>query len=293
MTWHVTVRRLHKAGNAPDEYEDAAHTTAQGARSEPAGVGARTERLAVADGATESALSGEWARMLAQELCECPLRTLSDPHAFRAVVTSLADRWPAWLRSYVRGLGRPLHYWEPRLLTDGAAATVLAVALASVPGDGGPPDSWTWQAAAVGDCELFQVRDGLLVTAFPLTTGEAFGRTPALVHSLEALGPGGAERVTRAQGLALPGDVLLLASDALAAWALFAHEAGTPPWDTLTRTARGADTQFPQLIAQLRADGVLRNDDVTLVAAVLGGEPGDPDTRDLRDTREKADDDHP
>lgn len=292
MTWDVTVRRLHKAGNTPDEYEDAAYATAQGARTGPAAA-ARTERLAVADGATESALSGEWARMLVRELCECPLRTLSDPHAFRAVVTSLADGWPAWLRSYVRELGRPLHYWEPRRLTDGAAAAVLAVALAPAPGDGGPVASWTWRAAAVGDCELFQVRDGALVTAFPLTTSGAFGRTPALVHSLEALGPGGAERVALAGGQALPGDVFFLVSDALAAWALFSQEAGTSPWEHLTRAAQGDDTQFAQVITRLRADGVLRNDDVTLVAAVLGAEPGDPDTAPLLGTREETDDDHP
>lgn len=49
---HFTFR-LHKRGNAPEEYEDAA------AADLPAG------RFAVADGATESSFAREWAKILA------------------------------------------------------------------------------------------------------------------------------------------------------------------------------------------------------------------------------------
>ncbi|MBV2355554.1 hypothetical protein KUM39_14445 [Streptomyces sp. J2-1] len=267
----VTVRRLHKAGNTPDEYEDAAASSVQG------GAGAddvpAVWRLAVADGATESAMSGEWARMLAGELCACPLRTLSDPYALRELLTGLADGWPARLRCHVRALGRDLHYWEPRLLAAGAAATVQAVAVVPEPDGDGRTAAWNWRAAAVGDCDLFHVRDGVLLTAFPLTRAEEFNRTPALVHSLNVLGPDGDRRIALTGGRAVTGDVLHLASDALALWALEAEEAGVPPWERLAAAARDTGA-FEDLVSGLRARGALRNDDVTLTTAVLGVPPG-------------------
>jgi hypothetical protein len=57
-------------------------------------------------------------------------------------------------------------------------------------------------------------------------------------------------------GVAQPGDTLVLASDALAAWLL-----RTNPAQALATTA----ATFPDDIQQAHDDGVLRNDDVTLV----------------------------
>jgi hypothetical protein len=261
----VVAQGVQKAGNEPEEYEDAWHVTRQRPRPRDRRPVPATVRIAVADGATRSALAGPWARGLTAELCGCPLRALRDPAGFRDTVTALSDAWPAGLRAHVRGLGRPLHYWEPSVLGVGAAATVLAAAVLP-PRPGGP--GWSWRAAAVGDCCLFHVRGDTLLGAFPVTSSADFGTTPPLVHSLDALGPGGTGEVRRASAEAAPGDLLLLATDALAAWALGGHESGDAPWRRLAEAATEPD-RFAALVARLRGDGGLKNDDTTLVAVRL------------------------
>jgi hypothetical protein len=63
------------------------------------------------------------------------------------------------------------------------------------------------------------------------------------------------------------GDRLWLMTDALAAWFLAEHEAGGAPWRELDE--RTAD-DFADWVAGRRADGRLKNDDVTLVAIEVG-----------------------
>src|SRR5688572_8776634 len=74
---------LHKAGNKPEEYEDAFWPTSQG-RFE-----GRNFRLALADGATESSFSGLWAQMLVYSYGRSPLTPLNLQHR----VEKRSRRW--------------------------------------------------------------------------------------------------------------------------------------------------------------------------------------------------------
>ena len=69
------------------------------------------------------------------------------------------------------------------------------------------------------------------------------------------------------------GDVLLVATDALGAWMLGRHEAGTPVWGILANLDTRA---FKHLISALRASNELVNDDVTLLVVRLAAEPAGP-----------------
>jgi hypothetical protein len=109
------------------------------------------------------------------------------------------------------------------------------------------------------------VRGDDLLGVFPVTSSADFGSTPPLVRSLDGLGPGGTAEVRRAAAEAAPGDLLLFATDALAAWALGGYEAGGTPWRRLADAAAD-QARFAALVAGLRADGGLKNDDTTLVA---------------------------
>ena len=61
-------------------------------------------------------------------------------------------------------------------------------------------------------------------------------------------------------------DVLLVATDALGAWMVSRHEAGTPAWDILADLDVHA---FKDLVSALRASNELVNDDVTLLVVHL------------------------
>ena len=71
-----------------------------------------------------------------------------------------------------------------------------------------------------------------------------------------------------AEGDARPGDLFVLASDALARWMLEQSNSGGEPW--LRLLAVEDNSQFGQLVSELRAANALENDDTTaLVVQVM------------------------
>ena len=63
MLVFMTPFRLPKAGNTDDEYEDAFYPVSGG------DLRGESLRFAVADGASEGMLSGEWAQVLVKAFC--------------------------------------------------------------------------------------------------------------------------------------------------------------------------------------------------------------------------------
>ncbi len=215
---------IPKAGHRPEEYEDAA--------AGPVEVTGLT-RFAVADGATESARAGAWARALAEAACRAPL-----PEAIGQARQAFGE---------ASGRGASLPWYAEEKAAEGAHATVLALAL---------HPNGRWSAEAIGDCVLFHLRDGALVLAWPLDDPDAFGNRPALVPSRPDVPAPEPETTT---GAWQPGDRFLLATDALAA-----HLLRHGPEAALGLTPE----VFEASVAEARAAG-MRNDDVTLVEIVL------------------------
>jgi hypothetical protein len=139
-------------------------------------------------------------------------------------------------------------------LDDGAFATFLGLTVGSD----------HWQAVATGDTCLFVVRDDGLRKAFPVQAASAFGNRPDLIGSRQK----GRVRAATIREAPAAGDRLLMMTDALAEWFLAAHEAGARPWQELA--GRTAD-DFPAWVADRRAAGTLKNDDVSLVVIDMGG----------------------
>lgn len=224
-----------KRGHSAAESEDAACAHA--------GLG----RFAVADGATESAFSGDWSKLLAESYVQTSL---------------VKGEWAAWLppvqqRWLAAVGGREMPWFLEEKFEQGAFATLLGVELKRA------ADGWDWSAVAVGDCCLFQVRADALVKKFPILRSIDFDGTPDLIGSRQ-------REVTRdfwAAGELRPGDRLLCMSDALAQWFLAQAEAGRLPWRAVAQVEAEPDptAAFEAWVEQLRAGKVLRNDDVTLL----------------------------
>jgi hypothetical protein len=120
-----------------------------------------------------------------------------------------------------------------------------------------------WYAFAIGDCCMFQIRDDALVLAFPMESAEQFNSRPLLLSSNPDNNRGVWDSIAFGQGDCRDGDVFLFATDALAHWILAESEGGRRPWRTLCALRSLAD--FADLVARLRHDRAMRNDDVTLV----------------------------
>lgn len=198
-------------------------------------------RAAVADGATESAFSGLWARTLVDQLLG---RSRATAEAFAAAVDAGRAEWAAAVADRLDD--RP---WYVRAKAEqGAFATALGVTL---------HEDGAWAGVAVGDCCLFHLREGRPIATWPYEDPDAFTHRPSLVSSRpDRSGP--VPKATRGDWAA--GDVLLLATDAVAAWLLRRGAGSVLDADPST---------FGRAVRRARDEGTLRNDDATLLVLTI------------------------
>ncbi|MEW2119291.1 hypothetical protein AB0945_29700 [Streptomyces sp. NPDC005474] len=269
-----------KAGSSEQECEDAAYSWQSGeAGVDSAGRAVASLYVSVSDGASESLLARDWATLLVRDAVES-MRLAGDWwQELGTFVRDLMERsalhWDAFLTRYQAERatqGRPIAWYEQPGLEKGAFATVLGAEIRATVLDDGTTH-WFWFAFALGDSCVFQLRDGRLVDSFPVRSVEEFGITPQLLgsrnHDVRLV----AERMRVAWGELLPGDELLLTTDALAAWVLSQSTGldgngvvGLPAFSSFDRQ------DFTDWVDDQRARGRMRNDDVTLVRTRAGAE---------------------
>jgi serine/threonine protein phosphatase PrpC len=227
---------MPKAGNTLEEFEDA---FAQSGSGFPF-------RCAVADGATETSFSGLWARLLVDAYCRRQLSTRRWLHSLE----SLQSQWrqQVWQR--------PMPWYAEEKARAGAFAALAGVTIRrSASGE------IRWQALAVGDSCIIHLRADGRRRSFPIERPEEFGRAPRLI----ATNPTANATISPvARGGRLdPGDVLLLATDALA------HTMLSAPPDELPSLLERLDIDFEGTVNELRGAGHLRNDDVTMLQVTM------------------------
>lgn len=192
-------------------------------------------RAAVADGATESAFAGAWARHLVEAF------TL--PHSdapWPVDVAALRGKWG----DRHRQAGAELPWYAEAKAREGAFAAFLGVEWRA---DG------TWRAAAVGDCCLFHAHAHGWA-AWPFTGPDDFHNRPHLLSS--HAGPHSDAPFQVTAGTWSPGDTFIVATDAAAAWLLGRVLPDALAWapDVLGARADAA-----------REEGAMRNDDVAII----------------------------
>ncbi|MFD0304116.1 hypothetical protein [Streptomyces sp. NPDC127119] len=227
----------------------------------------------VCDGATESALSKDWAGLLSGAAAEDAMQrphVLAGGTAFEEFAASAVAQWEPWLARYTQDReadGRPLKWYEHTKLEEGAYATLLMVRIDpdtdSPTGTSEP--AWRWSAAALGDSCLFHLRDNRLVQTFPVASVEEFGTNPDLFSSRNHDAALLARRTRFTEGRCRPGDRLLLMTDALAAWLMSAGDQEDAVSQLLEYASPDDLDDFKQWLNGLRERRQLRNDDVALV----------------------------
>lgn len=195
-----------------------------------------TGRFAVADGASESYASGEWARLLVDGYVSSGTSPnwLNEPQA----------RW-----QHEIGQRSSTWYAEEKFAA-GAHAAFVGVQV-SVEGD-----EARWGAEAIGDSCLFVMHGDRFESCFPMTQSRDFRRTPLLLNSRDP-----APVWDFGMGVLTAGSRLLLASDALAHYLLASAEQHAFIGIDLLLLD---EQSFPEWVEHARAMGLLRNDDVAL-----------------------------
>ncbi|MFJ9890502.1 hypothetical protein ACIRSF_30935 [Streptomyces rubiginosohelvolus] len=188
------------------------------------------------------------------------------------LLTRTVGQWDGYIAEYQAeraARGRPITWYEQPGLEKGAFATLVAVhirAAPAVPEDPEDPRPWTWHAFALGDSCLLHLREGQLITSFPIADGDGFGITPQLLGSRNWDAELIADRASTATGELRADDELLLATDALAAWLLPHPEiASGGSGKQLGKLADLGEETFAEWVQSERDKSRMRNDDVALI----------------------------
>lgn len=244
---------MPKAGNSPEEYEDAFAPEGSAGAQE-----CTVFRCAVADGATETSFSGLWAQLLVQEYCRQTGR-----RSFLRALPSLRSLWQDDVRA------RPLPWYAEEKARSGAFSSLLGLTIK--PGYPSGKSPLRWEAMAVGDSCLFHVRGEQMIRVFPVSCSDEFGYHPYLLATNAESDTRLSEHLYLLHGSCFEGDAFYLMTDALAHW--FLREIEKENYDLLSDITTQA--VFEQLVREQRASRddegkpLMRNDDVTFVRVLV------------------------
>ncbi|GHT37726.1 hypothetical protein FACS189435_3380 [Bacteroidia bacterium] len=208
--------------------------------------------FAISDGATESSFSKEWASLLVSEYNNKGKDSFEKKH-LQEMLKRISKKWHS---KVYKG---NLPWYAEEKLKEGAFATFLGLTVHK--------EKWKFDAVAIGDCALFLVRKDELIFSFPVKSYQEFGNTPNLFASNLDYQPDIESSVSYTNHDLCPGDVLLLTTDALAAWFLKCKEAGGKPWHTLAKALEKENSEkaFSKWLERQRQAYEMKNDDVTLI----------------------------
>lgn len=239
--FHTRQFLLPKSGHELSECEDAV------------GVNASLNRFAIADGATEAFDARSWARLLAHSWVQINEAAL-EPEEFRAWVLeqgqSLHDSWS----------GLRLSWYAEEKARSGSFAAFVGVQLDFESGTN------IWRAIALGDACLIHRRNSVVLAMLPVSHYEGFSAAPLLVPSRAHMQEMVSQQIVVGRGTIEAGDVLLLLSDAVAAWYLMLLEKDEQlrsHFESLLK--RVADEELAQFFESERAAGRIKDDDIAVI----------------------------
>jgi len=219
---------------------------------------------AIADGVSSSIFSGSWARLLVDGVV-ADVPNIYDGNSLWPWLAELRKQWAAPIDI------ESLAWHQKSKVQEGGASTLLAATVTDAPIDDSKADgAYRLFAYAVGDCCLFHVRENQVLRAFPIEQSRLFQTSPKTIGSVDMKLDHLIEFDTL-EDYCDAGDLLVLCSDAVAAWALEELEAGrNPQWENCWGLTQ---EQFRGFVSQLRERNQIRFDDTTVLMLKLNEPP--------------------
>jgi hypothetical protein len=262
-----------KEVDLPNDYEDAS------ARSE------KTGRAVIADGVSSAIFSRTWARLLTRTAVANP-PSVTDDVGLMQWVGDLQKLW----REGINFKGLPWNL-KPKATSTGAQATLLLIEIepssftAGAEADSQPAE-YRLQAHALGDCNLFLIRNGEKLLSFPMADSAAFAAPPDVFSSI-AKNVAYAGKFQHLDDRCREGDLLVACTDAIGLWAMQEYEAGKQvdwmrywgndeAWQADIQHHRGLPAGTP---------GRMRIDDCTLLLLQVVAETTDESELDVQPDR--------
>lgn len=218
-------------------------------------------RAAICDGVSTSLFSGRWASILAKAAVESP-PNVRDPAALDGWLKHQREVWAALIDEHALAW-----HQKPKLL-EGAGTTLLWVEVTSSDTSDNTQRPKRLRCYSIGDCCLFHIRANQVLETFPLQDSGRFEENPQVLRSV-------LKRSERIEFEAMetfchPGDLVILASDAVASWTMRQIEAGVDvDWQAYWQLSQ---EDWQQWMVELRQDHQIRYDDSTVILLRISGE---------------------
>jgi hypothetical protein len=249
----VVAESVHKQLEAPGDCQDAC------------GKNPERGRYAIADGVTRSFFPDEWAKLLVEHFCYDGIDSnvkLFETKDWQKWLAGIQPKWLDKVQARVKdhtGLVHG-HLHNSLAAREPAASTFVGVEFDTEHGEA------QWQALIVGDSCLLMCHGGH-IKSFPIEHSADFnhhpghfGSYPAADNSCDATFHGGTIE---------PGDVMILATDAMAKWLIGQYERDQGQWPTLLTKLRQLERwrDLWQFVEEKRNDRQcpLDDDDTTLI----------------------------
>jgi serine/threonine protein phosphatase PrpC len=244
----------HRAFWLPKDVQDV------GAYEDAFDVDGARGMAAVCDGVASSIFSGRWADILAKAVVAEP-PDVNDRASVEAWLKHARDKWS-------RSIDENALAWhqKPKML-DGAGTTLLWVQVAATAAPDGVPRPYCVWSFSIGDCCFFHVRGNDVLQTFPIQESARFEDNPLVIRSVYKKSDVVAFEAIETQ--CNPGDLLVLCTDAVAAWTMRQLESGTTlDWQSYWGMS---NEQWCQWMVQLRQENQIRYDDSTALLLRVGG----------------------
>lgn len=245
---------VEKSGNNKEENEDSYYPR------ENSIVINREKRFgcAIADGATESSFSKNWAELLTSSISRHNLSIKNIIEIFQSAqiewllqISKLNLRWNEEIK--VREGSNAAFLWLVIEEKNSAISPVI-----------------TWRIFYVGDCILFHIRNQKIIDWFPHFTSENFNNSPHLISTkiLENKYFVASYPSFQNSGKCEFGDSFFLSTDALSKLVIKEIENGINPLMSTPMkilSENHCKDEFIFWIEELRAKKMIKNDDTTLI----------------------------
>ncbi len=254
MPFEWRVFELAKEPEHPDQNQDAWWLNPE------SGI------AAIADGVTSGIFSRQWAKILTRAVVD----DWPDPdheESFSSWLANLRDGWEKEIDT------SGLAWYQRAKLREGGFSTLLWLRLCNNLALKDGTDRSPVEVVAIGDSCLFHIRDNALLESFPLDASGQFDSSPLVLGSVD-LRRDSQLQFERVQLEGHAGDLLVLCTDAVAAWAMARYERGEPVrWSDYWYMSAQA---WADEVASLRLESTMRVDDATLLLLRLGPTAGLP-----------------
>jgi hypothetical protein len=206
-------------------------------------------KFAISDGATESSFSKEWSQLLVKSYENSSF----EKNQFIDSLRKVAESWELITSE------KALEWYAEQKLQLGAFATFLGITINR--------EENYYNAVGIGDCTLFHFRNNELHHSFPIIAKEQFGNTPDLLSTNSNFQSDIDNKLKYDQHEIEANDIILLATDALAAWIFKEIEAKEKPWMQLSSFLNDENNKidFENWLNEKRENDEIKNDDVTIL----------------------------